>query len=66
MAYKSDGKIKLAVKILEHVVTVHTRTLAGKDPDRLASVEALAKAKEKVRTRKETKARKKLKKMETT
>ena len=43
--YQSDGQIKLAVDLLEHVVAVEGRTLDEEHPDRLASQEALKDAK---------------------
>ncbi|KAJ6017936.1 hypothetical protein N7451_001315 [Penicillium sp. IBT 35674x] len=45
MAHQSSGEqIESVVKIFEHVVTVHERTLDEENPDHLASHHALAKA----------------------
>ncbi|KAB5581166.1 hypothetical protein GE09DRAFT_950187, partial [Coniochaeta sp. 2T2.1] len=41
-AYQSDGQIKKAVALLEHVVAVKERTRAEEHPDRLASQHNLA------------------------
>ncbi|CAG8885060.1 unnamed protein product, partial [Penicillium egyptiacum] len=40
-AYKSNGQIKQAVELLEHVVAVRERTLDEEHPDRLASQRTL-------------------------
>ena len=45
IAYRSDGQIKQAVEILEHVVAVRERTPDEDHPDRLASQRALQKIK---------------------
>ncbi|KAJ6030968.1 hypothetical protein N7460_010030 [Penicillium canescens] len=43
-AYQSNGQIKQAVELLEHVVAVGERTLDEEHPDRLASQHVLAQA----------------------
>ncbi|KAK3345658.1 hypothetical protein B0H65DRAFT_410493, partial [Neurospora tetraspora] len=43
-AYLSDRRIKEAIEMLEHVVTVWKRTLAEDDHSRLTSKHELAKA----------------------
>ncbi|KGO71455.1 Tetratricopeptide-like helical [Penicillium italicum] len=43
-AYQSNGQIKQAVELLEHVVAVRKRTLDEENPDRLASQHELARA----------------------
>jgi tetratricopeptide (TPR) repeat protein len=44
MAYQSNGQVKDAVRLLEHVVAIHKRALAEDHPDRLASQHQLASA----------------------
>ena len=44
MAYKADGRIVKAIKLLEHVVKIRETTLAETHPDRLASQHELARA----------------------
>ncbi|KAG7423531.1 Kinesin light chain 2 [Fusarium oxysporum f. sp. raphani] len=41
-AYQANGQIKEAVKLQEHVVAIHKKTLAESHPDRLASQHELA------------------------
>jgi tetratricopeptide (TPR) repeat protein len=43
-AYAADGQIKIAIELLEHVVTVEDRVLAEEHPGRLASQHELARA----------------------
>lgn len=49
IAYRSDGQIKQAVEILEHVVAVRERTPDEDHPDRLASQRALQKIKQSIK-----------------
>ena len=44
IAYKANGQVKEAVKLLEHVVAVHKEVLAEDHPSRLASQHELAAA----------------------
>ncbi|GMG22263.1 unnamed protein product [Aspergillus oryzae] len=41
-AYQANGQIKEAVKLLEHIVAIHTEVLAEDHPDRLLSERTLA------------------------